>query len=59
VRGFGKVWRQHPELRAALGWALAKEEPATALRQPFEKGEMIGVDAYIFALSGENEGVWY
>lgn len=59
VRSFGKVWRQYPELRAALGWALAKEESATALRQPFEKGEMIGVDTYIFALSGENEGIWY
>lgn len=59
VRGFGKVWRQHPELRTAIGWALAKEEPATALRQPFEKGEMIGVGASIFALSGENAGIWY
>ncbi|MEJ5247707.1 MAG: hypothetical protein WHS90_08065 [Caldilinea sp.] len=59
VRGFGKVWRQHPELREAIGWALAKEEPATALRQPFEKGEMLGVGAYVFALSGKNEGVWY
>ncbi|MCS6827268.1 MAG: hypothetical protein NZ553_11700 [Caldilinea sp.] len=59
VRGFGKVWRRHPELREAIGWALAREEPATALRQPFEKGEMLGVGAYVFALSGENEGIWY
>jgi hypothetical protein len=25
VRGFGKVWREHPEIRDELGWALGRE----------------------------------
>ena len=34
VRGFGKLWRQNPELRQALGWATAPEraESGTTLR---------------------------
>ena len=26
MRGFGKVWRSWPEVRAGLGWALAPEQ---------------------------------
>lgn len=25
VRGFGKVWREHPQVREQLGWALGRE----------------------------------
>ena len=25
--GFGKVWREKPDVRAALGWATAEETP--------------------------------
>jgi hypothetical protein len=32
-RGFGKVWREHPEIRERLGWAIAQEQPGTAIYQ--------------------------
>lgn len=25
IRGFGKLWREHPEIKQALGWALEQE----------------------------------
>ncbi|HNP73961.1 MAG TPA: hypothetical protein PKK15_22785 [Kouleothrix sp.] len=37
-RGFGKVWREHPEVRARLGWAFAPESPAAADYQPWSGG---------------------
>ncbi|MFN3331420.1 MAG: hypothetical protein ACK47M_02760 [Caldilinea sp.] len=58
VRGFGKVWREHPDLRDAIGWALTKEEPATALRQPFERGQIMRVGVFIYTMVGEGEGTW-
>ncbi len=41
VRGFGKVWRTFPEVRAGLGWALADEAGATATVLFFERGQMV------------------
>jgi hypothetical protein len=38
VRGFGKVWRERPGLREALGWATAEEEGFTAIIQDFAGG---------------------
>jgi hypothetical protein len=51
VRGFGEVWREQlggPQ--AALGWALAGEQPYTMLWQPFFRGQMLlgpGQEVYI------------
>ncbi|MFO7633680.1 MAG: hypothetical protein R6W76_14140, partial [Caldilinea sp.] len=59
MRGFGKVWREHPDLRDAIGWALTKEEPATALRQSFERGEMLRASVFVYTMIGEEEGSWY
>jgi hypothetical protein len=58
VRGFGKVWREHADLRDAIGWALAKEEPATAARLPFERGEVLRVGVFLYTMIGETEGNW-
>jgi hypothetical protein len=58
VRGFGKVWREHPDLRDAIGWALTKEEPATALRQPFERGQIIRAGVFVYTMYGEADGAW-
>lgn len=35
IRGFGKVWREHPEVRAELNWAITEESsvPITYQRQ--------------------------
>jgi hypothetical protein len=41
VRGFGKVWRQNPNIRADLGWGVTDElgNNATILR--FDRGQMM------------------
>jgi hypothetical protein len=38
VRGFGKVWRERPGVREALGWATAEEQGFTAVIQEFSGG---------------------
>jgi hypothetical protein len=58
MRGFGKVWREHPDLRDAIGWALAKEEPAAAARQAFERGQILRVNVFMYTMIGEEEGSW-
>jgi len=39
VRGFGQVWRTHPEVRDRLGWALAPE-------RGFQGAYQLGTDYY-------------
>lgn len=46
VRGFGKVWREDPEVRDGLGWALTPESAFTATWQ-FEFNESIGSTSYL------------
>lgn len=41
VRGFGKVWRQYPNVRSDLGWALADETGGSATVQRFDRGQMV------------------
>ena len=41
VRGFGKVWRQYPNVRADLGWGLADEVGGNSTGQRFDRGQMI------------------
>jgi hypothetical protein len=52
VRGFGKIWRENPDVRAALGWALQTEQGTEGRIQLFEGGEMIALAAlgqtYVF-----------
>lgn len=60
-RGFGKVWRQNPELRNALGWGLLREGQDQAQIQAFERGLMIsrGAQVYMIGQTPEGETVWY
>ena len=58
LRGFGKVWREHADLRAAIGWALAKEEPATATYLPFAHGAALRVGVFLYTMVGEEQGDW-
>jgi hypothetical protein len=37
-RGFGKLWREHPDVRALLGWATAPERGGAAERLAFGSG---------------------
>ncbi len=40
-RGFGKVWRENPQVRNNLGWATTEERALHGSVQPFEGGRMI------------------
>ncbi len=52
VRGFGYVWRNHPNMRTTLGWALAGEQPYDATWQDFEHGWMMtNNNGSVFALA--------
>jgi outer membrane biosynthesis protein TonB len=45
-RGFGKVWREQPEVQKRLGYALSADEIGTTLViQPFEHGLMVWTTA--------------
>ncbi len=41
IRGFGKLWREQPEVRAALGWALEDEQGHTT-RYEYHHGGALG-----------------
>ena len=43
ARGFGKVWRTFPDVRATLGWATAAESGGSGFRLDFERGVMIAM----------------
>lgn len=43
VRGFGKVWRMNPDVRAGLGWATSGESGGQITIQLFERGQMISI----------------
>jgi hypothetical protein len=60
-RGFGKLWRQNPTLRDALGWAQVRENKGEALIQAFEHGLMLYVDGRIYAIGQTPAGapVWF
>ena len=50
--GFGKVWRDEPGVREALGWATAGETPGVGRFQMFLYGDMIWISqtnqTYVF-----------
>ena len=60
IRGFGKVWRQNPGVRSALGWATAPEAGGPGRFQIMENGEIIWLSqtnhTYIFR---HNNMHWY
>lgn len=60
MRGFGKVWREHADLRAQIGWALAKEEAQPAEVHPFERGQMLRYGGLLFTVTGvdTDSGRW-
>lgn len=49
IRGFGKVWREHPEVRERLGWALGPELAFESRQQHSLIGE--GEDSITFLLT--------
>lgn len=51
--GFGKVWRDQPGVRQALGWATASEVAGTGRFQMFVGGDMVWIgqtnQTYVFS----------
>ncbi len=45
-RGFGKVWREHPDVRDALGWASDYERPYAAIVTDYSIGSFDAMGAY-------------
>ncbi len=45
ARGFGKVWRNNPDVRAALGWATVPEVGGALTEQRFERGRAVALVA--------------
>lgn len=44
VRGFGKVWRENPDVREAIGWAWETEQTDHGTVQLFESGVLMYMD---------------
>jgi hypothetical protein len=52
VRGFGKLWRDHPEVRERLGWALAPEQGFESAFQVDWRPYYLVSGTYIRSLDG-------
>ena len=60
IRGFGKVWRNNPSVRNALGWATAPEAGGPGRFQIMEGGEMIwsGATNHTYVFDRVGGKVW-
>ncbi|MGE5617952.1 MAG: zf-HC2 domain-containing protein [Sphingomonadaceae bacterium] len=57
LRGFGKLWRQQPDLRQSFGWATAVEQRLPGAAQEFTDGHMLRTsDRVIYVLY--RDGSW-
>ncbi len=57
VRGYGKVWRQQPGVRSALGWATETDQSLAGAVEPFAHGRLLWTsDRVIYALYAD--GTW-
>jgi hypothetical protein len=51
VRGFGKLWRAEPSVRARIGWATDKEEGLTSVVHTFERGVLVRVRGLVYLIA--------
>jgi hypothetical protein len=56
VRGFGLVWRTHPEVRERLGWATAPEAGSETWRQSFSE---MAMHSYLTLIQGIDGMIYY
>lgn len=56
IRGFGKLWRSHDEMRDKLGWARGKEQGFQGYVHPFEHGLLISSGTGILILAEDAAG---
>lgn len=58
IRGFGKVWRENPQVREQLGWATAPEQGyESALQYEHHEGSSSGANQYLRTV--DNQVIWY
>lgn len=57
IRGFGKVWRERPEVQSRLGWATASEQGMDGLVQAFEHGLLLNVAGQTSVLYERPDGI--
>lgn len=57
IRGFGKIWREQPGVREALGWATQPERPEQITYQRFENGAVLWlrVANFVYVLFGNGD----
>ena len=56
-RGFGKVWRENPDIKRDLGWATERERPAGGAWQEFQRANALWTtDRQIYFMYGD--GLW-
>jgi hypothetical protein len=53
IRGFGKVWRENPEVRDHLGWATAPETGFDAWRQSYQGFGMHNISTWLKTIDGD------
>jgi hypothetical protein len=52
IRGFGKIWADHPEVQSWLGCSYMDEMGVTTVQQSFEHGQMLTILGYYDYYSG-------
>ena len=58
IRGFGKVWRENPQVREQLGWAIAPEQGFEgALQHEHHEESSSGANTYLRTV--DNQVIWY
>lgn len=50
IRGFGQLWRENPEVREALGWALEPEVGFVTDYEYHAGGEVTAANEYVFGV---------
>ncbi len=63
IRGFGKVWRDNPDVRAGLGWARTPEQAEALSALSFDRGQVLSPPGLgrVYALADDGSGtggVW-
>jgi hypothetical protein len=53
VRGFGKVWREHPQVQDQLGWAQGRELGYESTFQRQEEGSVGAEVSFLLAFNGQ------
>lgn len=58
IRGFGKVWRENPGVRDALGWATGAEQGNQVTFAVYERGELVSIPQRGDIVAFADVGTW-